>query len=104
MDYNMQMVDFQCRHVTWQFQTKILFPAVKWRLILGYEAEEDAHSYRLNVKKRLVVFSLAIREVLQLHSQFHNLTISNHGLNAIKKKKSVFWINGSVLEAMSIVT
>jgi hypothetical protein len=30
-----QTVDLQCRHAAWQFQTKIIFPAVKQVLILA---------------------------------------------------------------------
>ncbi len=40
----MQMVASQCRLAAWQFQINIIFPAMKQRLILSYEAEEDTES------------------------------------------------------------
>jgi hypothetical protein len=53
----MQMVDVLCRHAPLQFQTKIIFPAVKQGLILAQQKYETCSYLNQQYNRNLVVMT-----------------------------------------------
>jgi hypothetical protein len=88
-------LDLRCRHAVWQFQTKIIYPAVKQWLMLTQEDGNCTHLNQLDVRNLLVVSGVPqISEGQLLCAPGKNLTISKPTL-----KRSVFkrvsWLQGS---------
>jgi hypothetical protein len=69
----------------------VFFLAVKLRLILAWNAEEDAHFYQLIARKQLVVFSSA--------KNWRATTSTSTDNFKLKPKRDIFkfrfWLNGS---------
>jgi hypothetical protein len=94
-----QCLGYKCEHgcfrvsaqVAWQFQIQIGFSAVKQGLILEWEAEENTHLNRLDVRKPLVVSISRRSEKLRLYNLVLKMTISNPGLKEVSSNASPGW-------------
>ncbi len=82
----------RCPPVAWQFQTPILFQAVKQGLMLGSEAAKCTYLNELNVRKPLVVFISPRSEKRRLYNLLvQNSTISSPILKAVSPNASAGW-------------